>query len=73
MGKQLVVSSAEDTILAKLHWAKLSGGSEKQIHDAQRIFEVQQEHLDQTYLHEWAGKLSVEDLLARIEGEAKFS
>jgi len=37
MGRQLVVSSPEDTILAKLHWAKVSGGSEKQIHDAREV------------------------------------
>jgi len=73
MGKQLVVSSPEDTILAKLNWAKLSGGSEKQIHDALRIFEVQHGRLDQTYLQEWAKKLSVEDSLARIEREARPS
>ena len=73
MGRQLVVSSPEDTILAKLHWAKLSGGSEKQVHDARRIFEVQKGRLDANYLQEWARKLSVEDSLARIEQEAKSS
>jgi len=34
LGVTLVVSSPEDTILAKLRWAKLSGGSEKQFRDA---------------------------------------
>jgi len=29
MGLKMLVSSPEDTILAKLRWAKLSGGSEK--------------------------------------------
>jgi hypothetical protein len=71
MGKRLVVSSAEDTILAKLNWAKLSGGSEKQIHDALRIYEVQHGRLDQTYLQEWAKRLSVEESLRRIEREAR--
>jgi hypothetical protein len=70
MGKPLVVSSPEDTILAKLNWARLSGGSEKQIHDARRIFEVQYGSLDLTYLREWAKRLSLEDSLERIEREA---
>jgi hypothetical protein len=59
MARRLVASSPEDTILAKLNGARLSGGSEKQIHDALRIFEVQRERLDQTYLQEWAKRLSV--------------
>jgi hypothetical protein len=71
MGTTLAVSSPEDTILAKLNWAKLSGGSEKQIHDALRVYEVQQGQLNQAYLQEWARKLSVEDFLRRIQREAE--
>jgi hypothetical protein len=37
MGLEMQVSSPEDTILAKLRWAKLLGGSEKQITDALRV------------------------------------
>jgi len=37
MGLKIQVSSPEDTILAKLNWAKLSGGSEKQFVDALRV------------------------------------
>jgi hypothetical protein len=33
------VSTPEDTILAKLRWANLSGGSEKQFTDALRVYE----------------------------------
>jgi hypothetical protein len=40
------VSSPEDTILAKLRWADISGGSEKQFTDALRVFEVQQGNVD---------------------------
>ncbi|MGH7503910.1 MAG: hypothetical protein ACREL7_19445 [Longimicrobiales bacterium] len=49
----LRVSSPEDTILAKLRWSKLSGGSEKQFRDALRVYEVQGDRLDQSYLSEW--------------------
>ncbi len=40
------------TILAKLRWAKLSGGSEKQFTDALRVFEVQAGELDLDYLED---------------------
>ena len=35
------VSSPEDTILAKLRWAKMCGGSEKQFTDARQVYEFQ--------------------------------
>jgi len=71
MGMQLTVSSPEDTILAKLYWAKLSGGSEKHVHDSLRVYEVQYGHLDLEYLQDWARRLSVEELLIRIRTEAE--
>jgi len=71
LGIRFWVSSPEDTILAKLRWAKLSGGSEKQFRDALRVFEVQAGELDMKYLDEWAVTLGVEDLLARIRKEAR--
>ena len=38
-GTRLYVSSPEDTILTKLRWSRLSGGSEKQFIDALRVYE----------------------------------
>jgi len=70
-GMQLSVSAPEDTILIKLHWAKLSGGSEKQFTDALRVFEVQGSSLDLDYLNLWAKQLGVEDLWQRIQAEAE--
>ncbi|MEI7685299.1 MAG: hypothetical protein WCL32_09750 [Planctomycetota bacterium] len=61
------VSTPEDTILAKLRWSKLSGGSEKQLQDALRVYEVQSETLDLAYLVDWAQRLKVEDDLQRIQ------
>ena len=72
MGIRLCVSTPEDTILAKLRWAKLSGGSEKHFTDALRVYEVQYEKLDTYYLRSWAGKLSVEHLFARLQKEAEI-
>ena len=58
----LFVSTPEDTILSKLRWAKESGGSEKHLLDALRVYEVQYHMLDQSYLQAWVEKLQVKDL-----------
>ena len=71
MGMHIAISAPEDTILAKLRWAKLSGGSEKQFTDALRVYEVQFGALDIDYLHDWAKKIGVMDLLNKIETEAE--
>ena len=69
-GIVLKVSTPEDTILAKLRWAKQSGGSEKQFTDALRIYEVQFPRLDLAYLEDWANRLDVMELWARVKSEA---
>ena len=71
MGVQLQVSSPEDTILAKLRWAKLSGGSEKQFIDALRVYEVQHEKLDIRYIERWAKDLEIKSLWKRLLEEAE--
>lgn len=71
LGMQVMVSSPEDTILAKLRWAKLSGGSEKQYTDALRVYEVQFGKLDLDYLRSWAKRLTVRRTLQRLEQEAQ--
>ena len=70
-GIRLQVSRPEDTILMKLKWAQMSGGSEKQFADALRVFEVQHGLLDQSYLDAWAARLGVAELLARVRTEAE--
>lgn len=60
-GYNMKVSSPEDTILSKLRWAKLSGGSDKQFTDALRVFEVQYSILDMDYIDEWASILKIEE------------
>ena len=71
MGLKMWVSSPEDTILAKLKWAKLSGGSEKQFVDALRVYEVQFGKLDIDYLENWAKRLDIELLWKRLTDDAK--
>ena len=70
MGLTFRVSSPEDTILAKLRWAKMSGGSEKQFTDALRVYEVQYGQLDLSYLEDWVKHLGVEALWARLQQTA---
>ncbi|MFC1508301.1 hypothetical protein ACFL60_01270 [Candidatus Omnitrophota bacterium] len=72
LGFCFMVSTPEDTILAKLNWSILSGGSEKQYLDALRIFEVQYEMIDENYLSSWAKKLHVDQLLQRMKNEAEI-
>jgi len=73
MGLKMQVSSPEDTILAKLRWAKLSGGSEKQFTDALRVYEVQYGKLDIDYIEHWAKKLDLESLWKRLTDEAEIA
>jgi len=71
-GQSLKVSAPEDTILAKLRWSKLSGGSAKQFKDALRVFEVQGNTLDFSYLDAWAKRLDVAELWQQIKAEGKI-
>lgn len=71
MGSSMYVSRPEDTILVKLRWAKLSGGSEKQFIDALRVYEVQYGKLDINYLEGWVKKLDIEQSWGRLITEAE--
>lgn len=70
-GMQVFVSSPEDTILAKLRWSRLSGGSERQERDALAVYELQFARLDQEYVDEWAERLQVTPLLERLRAAAE--
>ena len=71
MGMEILVSSPEDTILVKLKWANLSGGSEKQFNDALGVYEVQFGDLDMDYLERWVRELGLESLWKRLLSEAE--
>ena len=70
-GVLMNVSSPEDTILAKLRWAKLSGGSEKQFNDALGVYEVQGQALDKGYLDHWAHVVGVDDEWKKVQKQAR--
>jgi hypothetical protein len=67
---ELNVSTPEDTILMKLRWSAKAGGSEKQLSDACRVYELQAGALDEAYLERWAETLDVAADLAAIRGQA---
>jgi len=58
------VASAEDTVIAKLEWARL-GESERQLRDVAGIIAVQAGALDREYVERWAGELRLLDLWRR--------
>jgi hypothetical protein len=51
-GVDVYVATAEDVLIAKLEWAKLSQ-SERQLEDAAGILRVQGEDLDREYVEHW--------------------
>jgi hypothetical protein len=78
-GYEVYVSSAEDTLLAKLDWYRLDwcreGGevSDRQWRDVLAILAVQGDRLDPWYLRTWADALSVRDLLDRALAASRES
>jgi len=65
------VTSAEDIVLSKLEWYRMSGcTSDRQWRDILGVLKVQGDRLDLDYLHSMAASLDVTDLLARALQEA---
>jgi hypothetical protein len=58
-GSAMYTASAEDVLIAKLRWAKISG-SERQLQDASGIVSTQAEQLDVAYVGNWVRKLGLE-------------
>lgn len=65
------ISTAEDVILHKLYWNKLSP-SERQLGDAAGVYAVQSGSLDLEYMRRWAANLGTEvELENLIAGRTK--
>lgn len=60
------VATAEDTIVAKLEWAR-SGESEQQLRDVVSILAASRDALDRTYLATWITALGLEQLWERAQ------
>jgi hypothetical protein len=71
-GTDTWISTPEDTILAKLLWAKKSGGSGKQLLDVQRVYEVNAPTIDRMYIEKWCAILGVRKYWNTIISDAKM-
>jgi hypothetical protein len=61
-GVAACVETAEDTILSKLSWYRITP-SDRQLEDVRGILELQRDRLDRGYLRDWAKRQGVDDLL----------
>jgi len=66
VGIDAFVATPEDTILAKLEWAKF-GMSERQLRDVRGIVDVQGKSLDRDYIERWLDDLGVRELWNRVQ------
>lgn len=62
LGVEVVAATSEDTVLAKLVWARRGGGSERQLRDVAGVVAVQGAALDRVYIDSWLARLGVADL-----------
>ena len=67
-GCTVALATPEDTLLAKLEWARKGGGSEKQLADVAGLVEMAGASLDQAYIEKWARELGVFDLWEEVAG-----
>ena len=67
LGKRVFMSSAEDTVLAKLEWAK-SSGSQRQLRDVAEILDIQGERIDRDYIQAGLKELDLEAVMDSAKG-----
>lgn len=67
-GAAVAIATAEDAIIAKLEWAKLSD-SERQLRDVAGVLAVRAATLDVTYIEKWVADLGLEAQWARVRGD----
>lgn len=79
LGTPAWVATVEDTVLSKLEWPRLAGGSARQREDVLGLLAAQWDSLDFAYLASWAPHLGVVEALEeaiatvgarRVEGPA---
>ena len=64
-GAMVATATAEDTIIAKLEWAK-QGGSDRQLEDVAGILRVQGDALDRGYIERWVDELGLREQWTRV-------
>jgi hypothetical protein len=65
LGGEYSVATLEDTILAKLEWAKAAGGSARQLEDVRELLQTGAAALDREYLDGWIERLDLKTEWAR--------
>lgn len=66
LGSEVWIATAEDTIVAKLEWAR-AGDSERQLRDVAAIVSTVGEELDRGYIGRCVEQLSLADLWDRVD------
>ena len=70
-GEPLWLATAEDVILHKLYWNRITP-SDRQLGDVAGVVQVQQGKLDETYFRHWAAELGLTpELKAALSGSLK--
>lgn len=59
------LTSAEDSFISKLEWARLSGASERQLRDVRGI-QDRVANLDINYVEQWVSRLALSDLWREV-------
>lgn len=59
MGIEIALASPEDTILTKLRWSEMVGGSDPQQKDVREVVRHQGESLDLSYLRTQATQMGI--------------
>ncbi|MCC6900703.1 MAG: hypothetical protein IT377_17110 [Polyangiaceae bacterium] len=66
---EISVATAEDVLVAKLEWAKLTE-SERQLEDAAGILRIQGDGIDREYVEKWVRTLGLERQLEAARAKA---
>lgn len=68
-GTRVFVATAEDTIIAKLEWAR-TGESERQLRDVVGVLQMRERQLDLAYIEHWVAELGLTALWSRARSAA---
>jgi len=60
LGLRIFVATLEDTIVAKLEWANLGGGSARQLDDVRELVALAGARLDTRYVEHWVNELGLD-------------
>lgn len=69
LGVEIYVATVEDTIVAKLEWAKAGGGSERQLEDVRELVRLAAQNLDRDYVLHWVGALDLRDMWNEVDAD----